>query len=39
MSCFQSIFNQFNLLRWMQTQLDGIEIHNGELPTLNRYAM
>lgn len=34
MSCFQSIFTQFNLLRWVQTQLDNIEIHNAKLAKL-----
>jgi len=31
MTRFMSIISQFNLLRWLQAQLDGIEIHNAKL--------
>jgi len=31
MTRFLSIVSQFNLVRWLQTQLDGTEIHNAKL--------
>ena len=30
MTRFLSIVSQFNLVRWLQTQLDGTEIHNAK---------
>jgi hypothetical protein len=31
MTSFRSLLSQFNLLLWLRTQLDSVEIHNAQL--------